>query len=97
MCSITDPAVKMQTFELTFENIQLGAWTPDEWHKFTHKLFAFHPKVNAIVEMKVEGLCQTAPSPPKKKQNKTKKQNFDGHVHKFFPVCCCTVGHFESD
>ena len=72
MCSITDPAVKMQTFELTFENIQLGAWTPDEWHKFTHKLFAFHPKVNAIVEMKVEGLCQTAPPPLQKKTH----QNF---------------------
>ena len=53
VCSISDPTVKLQTFELTFDNIQLGDWTKDEWEKFTHKLFDLHPKVNTILENKV--------------------------------------------
>ena len=53
MCSISDPVIKMQTFELTFDNIQLGSWTEDEWQKFTHKLFDLHPNVNSILENKV--------------------------------------------
>lgn len=52
VCSISDPAVKMQTFELTFDNILLGSWTQDEWQKFTHKLLALHPKVNSFLESK---------------------------------------------
>merc|ERR550519_3157996 len=51
VCSISDPEVKRTTFELTFDNIQLGSWTEDEWLNFTQKLFAFHPKVNQIFEM----------------------------------------------
>jgi len=52
VCSISDPTVKLQTFELTFDNIQLGDWTRDEWEKFTRKLFHLHPKVNTILENK---------------------------------------------
>ena len=53
VCSISDPTVKLQTFELTFDNIQLGCWTRDEWNKFAHKLLDLHPKANQILENKV--------------------------------------------
>merc|ERR1719193_66866 len=52
VCSISDPTVKLQTFELTFDNIQLGCWTRDEWDKFAHKLLDLHPKANQILENK---------------------------------------------
>lgn len=52
VCCITDPTVKFQTFQLTFESIQLGCWTKDEWDKFTSKLLELHPKANQIVEDK---------------------------------------------
>ena len=40
ICGITDPEVKREIFDLTFEIIQLGDWTDQDWRQFVQKLFS---------------------------------------------------------
>jgi len=44
ICGITDPRLKQEIFELTFEVIQLGAWSDGEWQLFVDRLFRRHPE-----------------------------------------------------